>query len=372
LKITGAEATLLFRSPGRPPGTAPSPGGPKRQLCCVVELATDEGLVGIGVGDADVRVQIRQLTGALLEREDPRGVTGLWQRMMEARVRSSQAGLLNYAIAMLDMALWDLKAKANAEPLWKTLGGSRPKVNVHAGGCELHASDEELSGWFRMMALQFGIRGGKLKVGRDPEADLRRLALMREALLERTAEPELMIDVDECWSPKEATRRVRELERQFDLSWVEEPAGRWDFPGLKRVSRSIRAAVCAGGKLETPAEFLPHLSHRALDVVEVGTRSGGITGALQVADAAFGYELPVALSASVGNVHAHLGAALPYCMSMEVVEPLAADNVFSGDVRIEEGWAVAGDRPGHGLVIDRKALARASIDAVPAGAGGSP
>jgi len=327
-----------------------------------VELGTDDGLVGIGIGAEAARVLIHQLVEGLLLNEDPRGVTGLWQRMVNSCCKDGSGGLMNSAIAVLDLALWDLKAKANAEPLWKTLGGSRPRVNVHASGFDMPLSDEALADWYGSMAQNFGFRSGKLKVGLNQESDVRRLGLMRRALLQRTPEPTLMIDADGYWSPKEALRKVREMEEQFDITWAEEPARRWDFLGLKRVSNGIRAAVCAGEGLDTPGEFLPHFHHHALDVVQVGLRNGGITGALQLADTAFGFELPVTLADSPGNLHAHLAASMPYCMSMEVVNPTPMEGVFTTDVRIEDGWAVVGDQPGHGLVIDHEALARHTID----------
>lgn len=340
-----------------------------RDLHCVAELRTDSELVGVAVGREDVRALLGQITDAVLLGEDPRAVTGLWQRMFDARRKSDHGGLVNAAISMLDVALWDLKAKANAEPLWKTLGGSRPRINVHASGFDPSGSDDSLFDWYRSLAKRFGFRGGKLKVGFDQEADLRRLGLMQQALAECNPEAELMIDADECWSPKEAIRKVREMEERFDLTWVEEPARRWDFLGHKRVSNGIRSAVCAGESLDTLGDFLPHFHERSLDIVQVGTWHGGITGALQLADAAFGFELPVMLCASPGNMHAHLGAAMPYCMSMEVVDPVPVGGVFATDVRIEEGWAVAGDRPGNGLVIDHEALAKAAIAGSPASRG---
>jgi len=64
---------------------------------------------------------------------------------------------------------------------------------------------------------------------------------------------------------------------------------------------------------------------------------------------------------AVNESNAHLAAALPYCMSMEVVDPHAVQGVFTTDVAIEDGWAVVGDRPGHGLLIDRDALTKSSI-----------
>ncbi len=172
-----------------------------------------------------------------------------------------------------------------------------------------------------------------------------------------TAHPTLMLDFGERFSPKDASRRVRELERSFDLTFVQDPARRRDAAGSKRVSNAIRAAVCGGGRLSSPADYLAHFHAHALDVVMLGVGSAGVTGALQVADTAYGFELPVVLADSPGNLHAHLAAAMPYCMSMEVCDPYAASGVLESDVRIEDGWAIAGDRPGHGLSIDPQAFA---------------
>ncbi|HZF16116.1 MAG TPA: enolase C-terminal domain-like protein [Steroidobacteraceae bacterium] len=344
MKITGVQATWV------PDATA------NRSLArgiCVVEVATDAALTGFAIGSSDVRVQLSAITDSLLVDEDPRGVTGLWERMFRASRQDGDDALCDRAMALLDVALWDLKAKANGEPLWKALGGTRPRINVNASAARVGASDDELERWCGSMVQTFGIRSASLVVGVDSESNLRRLELMRKTLASLTPEPGLMIDAQGSWEPKEAIRRVREMEERFDLTWVGTPTRGTDFLGLKRVSNAIRAAVCAGGSLGAPPAFLPHFHHHALDIVQVGVANAGITGALQLADTAFGFELPVALSASPGHVNAHLGAVMPNCMSLEVldIEPRAAG--FKSDVRIESGWAIAGDRPGHGLVIER-------------------
>ncbi|MGH8245882.1 MAG: enolase C-terminal domain-like protein, partial [Gammaproteobacteria bacterium] len=277
MKITGVKTTLYRHKLARRMGDANTPAGKVWESGCVVELSTDEGLTGIGIGGEKARVQIESLVEGVLKGEDPRGVTGLWQRMVDAHFKGGQRGPVNDAVSVLDVALWDLKAKANGEPLWKTLGGSRPKANAYASGIDLPLADQELFQWYGMMARDYGLRGGKLKVGLDQDADLRRLGLMRKALSLATAEPALMIDADEYWSPKQAIRKVREIEEEFDLTWVEAPARRWDFLGLKRVSDGIRSAVCAGENLDSLGDFLPHFHHHAIDIIQVSMRVGGIT-----------------------------------------------------------------------------------------------
>jgi L-alanine-DL-glutamate epimerase-like enolase superfamily enzyme len=365
MKITGVKTTLYQYRHSRRMGTARNPGGTDRSTRCLVELQTDTGLSGIGVSCGRARHEIDSLAGDVLLGQDALGVTGLWQRMVESNHQRGQTGLLAVAAAVLDGALWDLKAKANNEPLWKTLGAAPPRVNAYASDLGLPLDDGELSDWYKVMSRDYGFRGGKLQVGGDQETDLRRLALVREALYRGAQEPVLMIDADEVWLPKQAIRRIKEMERSFDLTWVEAPAPRWDFPGMKRVSDSVRAAVCTGGYLTSRGDFLPHFNQHSLDIVCIDPARVGITGALQLADAAYGYELPVTLPAAPGNINAHLAGAMPYFMSLEVTEPEPRGDVFTTDVRIEDGWALIGDRPGNGLAVDREALASAAVEILP-------
>jgi len=326
LKITRVEA-IAFRNAT----------GVGESLSTLVEVHSDQGLSGISVLPGDLRSQATH-AGRLLIGEDARGVLGLHKLLLDALPR----GQFDCGISALDVALWDLKAKLLDEPLWRTLGGSRPRVNAHAAVFD----PVELSGF----------RAIKLQVGADDAADMSRLQLVHDVLSGRTRPPVLMVDFQEKLSAKDAVRLTRRLEERFDLTWVEEPAQSWDSAALKYVSDSVRAAVCAGEKLQTTRDFLPHFRERSLDVVEINIAHGGITAALEVANCAFGYELAVVLSAVPGNIHAHLGAAMPYCMSLEIIDAKASGTVFETGVEIVDGWAVAGDRSGLGLEIDRAAL----------------
>ena len=99
---------------------------------------------------------------------------------------------------------------------------------------------------------------------------------------------------------------------------------------------------------------------------------GGITAALQMADAAYGYELPITLASSPGNIDAHLGSAMPYFKNLEITDPVPPESFLSTDVHIEDGWAIAGDKPGNGLEIDHDALAKTKVDAIPPDAAAVP
>lgn len=332
MKITGVRSTLFTH---------------RGAAACAVELLTDEPLTGLAIARSDVSTEVTKVVRECLIGEDPRAASGLWQQMVDAHAPVT-------ALSTLDAAVWDLKAKGNDEPLWKTLGGSRPRIPVHASGAHASASDDALVKWCETIAGDFGCRAGKLQAGETLADDLRRLALMQKSFAKHSVEPALSIDASESWSPKDAIRRVRELEKHFDLTWVEAPTRRWDFLGLKRIADGIRAPVCVRD-VSMAGEVLPHLHHRSLNILAISVEHGGITGALQKADAAFGFELPVILQDSPGNIGVHLAGVLPYCMSLEVVDPAATNGTLTSDVRIESGWASAGDAPGNGLTLDRTA-----------------
>jgi L-alanine-DL-glutamate epimerase-like enolase superfamily enzyme len=319
---------------------------------CIIELATDAGLTGIAVADSGVRAEVRSLVTDVLVGADPRSVTGLWERMLDARSGDRRGKSAGRAMAALDLALWDLKAKANGEPLWKSLGGARPRANAYASGVGLALDDEELAAWFLRMARDHGLRGGKLQVGLEEDRDLQRLVCMRDALAHATPEPVLMIDAVHHWSVKQAIDRVRAMEEQFDLTWIEGVSGSRDVRGLKRLSDAISGAVCVGAGFSGIAEFQPHFLQRSADVIQIDIGIAGITAALQLADAAYGLELPVTLAAVPANIHALVAGVMPNCMSVEILDPEPPAWVHASDVRIENGRAVAGDAPGNGLQLE--------------------
>ncbi|NQW18785.1 MAG: mandelate racemase/muconate lactonizing enzyme family protein [Chloroflexi bacterium] len=370
MKVTGVKTTIYQSDLTRKKGDANSPGGRVSAGGMVIELTTDEGLTGISIGGASERSTIHSFVDEVVVGKDPRGVRGIWFDMVSKAFKKGHDGIVGDAISQIDIALWDLKAKANNEPLWKTLGGSTPKALAYASGIEMPLNDEELGHWYNSMA-DLGFKGGKLKVGLDQDADIRRVGIMNDALKRNTDRPSLLIDANEYWSPKQAIRYVSEIEEQFDITWVEEPARRWDFRGLRRIKDSVKAAVCIGENLDTLGDFLPYFHQGSADIVQVSSGMTGITGALQLADAAYGFELPVTLGGSTGNFHAHIAPSLPNHMMMEVtdVEP---DPVFTSNVRVVDGWMIPGDEPGNGIEIVPDALAAHAVENLPRTSQASP
>ena len=134
MKITGIRSTLFEHQMARPIGDANNPRGRDQYAALAIFLDTDAGLTGVALGNPSAQADIHAMAKNLLFGRDPRGVVGLWQRMASFAFKGGNRGDITDVIGALDVALWDLKAKANDEPLWKTLGASSRHVKAYASG----------------------------------------------------------------------------------------------------------------------------------------------------------------------------------------------------------------------------------------------
>ena len=277
--------------------------------------------------------------------------------MLRQVFKSGHAGAPFGTIGALDSALWDIKAKAAGQPLWRLLGGRDRTVTAYASGLDIALSDEELAATYKTYAER-GLRAAKLKGGLDVDRDLARLRIVRDVLAEANpgSRPGLMLDANESWTRKQAVRHVSELERAVDLIWVEEPVRRWDAEGMVAVGRGIRASIAAGENLTGLEQFRPLLAAGALDVVQ--TAAGwGVTHFLRVAALAHAYDLPVSPIGTTPLGLVHAATAVPNHMATEL-QDLEPPTGLSVDMSVEDGRFVLGDAPGLGVTVDEAAIAR--------------
>lgn len=359
MKITGVRSIVFEHKMARAIGDANYPAGRQQYAALALFLDTDVGLTGVSLGNPALQGDIHAMAENLLFGRDPRGVAGLWRIMADFVFKGGNRGAAADVIAALDIALWDLKAKYNREPLWKTLGASSRSVKAYASGIDLCLNDDEIHSFYDAQAAR-GISIGKLKVGLNRESDGRRIGIMKSALAASGKPPVLLIDSNEYWSPKQSIRHIRFFERSYDIFWAEEPARRWDYEGLRQVSQSIQAAVATGENLDDASDFRPLIAHRAADVLQIGMGTGGITGAMRVAQMADGFDLPVSVMNCPGNFMAHFAAVLPNHIWMEVVDA-GRDWVFDHDSCVEDGWIILGDRPGNGIQFDQQKLEQCRV-----------
>lgn len=351
MKITGYRCLRTYRDWGRPVGDVNGFVDSGVTEVPIVILETDEGVTGIGTGSLH---GIEQLFPAI-EGEDPRAVNALYDRMLSHVFKAGHAGATFGGIGTLDAAIWDLKAKAAGEPLWRLLGARDRVVPGYASGLDIALDDDELAAFYARMAER-GFTSGKLKGGRDAESDIRRLGIIADELGRNTARPALMLDANESWNLKQAVRYISTIESQLDLTWIEEPLRRWDAAGHARLTRSIKAGVATGENLTGLDQYLPLFDHGAVDIVQAGA-VWGVTHFLRVAYAAHSRDLPISPVGLTANpAVAHAAASVPNHLSAEV-QDLGAPFGVTIDETYTDGAIVLGDKPGNGIEIDEEAIA---------------
>ena len=296
---------------------------------------------------------------AILRREMPEIFLGaeadhierLWQRAWWAMHYGGRGGPTVLAISAFDMALWDLKAKRAGLPLWNFLGGFDPKVPCYAGGIDL---DLPLDKLLRQTDdnLAKGFRAIKMKVGRKRLVeDVERVKAMRAHLGEGFP---LMADANMKWSVDEAIRAAKAL-APFDLTWIEEPTIPDDPAGHARIVREGGLPVAAGENLRTLWEFKQYIAIGAVTYPEPDvTNCGGVTQFMKIAHLAEAFNLPVT-SHGAHDVTVHLLAASANRSYLEA-HGFGLDLYIQEPLKIEDGFAIAPSRSGHGITFDWKSL----------------
>jgi L-alanine-DL-glutamate epimerase-like enolase superfamily enzyme len=268
--------------------------------------------------------------------------------------KSGHAGATYGTIAAIDMALWDLKAKMAEEPLWRTLGARDRFVPGYASGLCYGLNDDAFEAHYARWA-ELGFTSAKIKGGRDLDRDIRRLLKARDIFQTNTARPALMLDVNECWTRKQAVRHLSEIESHLDLTWIEEPLRRWDAEGHAVVGRAVKAAIATGENLTGLDQFGPLFEAKAVDIVQTGS-VWGITHFNRVAIAAHAHNLPISPVGYNANPVAHAAAAAPNSLGVEVQDfhfPIG----LKVDQQIANGGIILGDAPGLGIEVDEAAIA---------------
>ncbi|MGQ9574844.1 MAG: mandelate racemase/muconate lactonizing enzyme family protein [Thermoguttaceae bacterium] len=333
-------------------------------------IHTDTGLRGFGYTgthahlgtDRLMRDCIRLAYAPLLMGEDPSNVREVWQKLYDqSSIRwVGRAGITQMALAAVDIALWDLKAKAAEMPLWKLLGGS-PSKRLEA----FHGD----AGWINWTVQQLveaakaateeGFRGLKLKVGHpDLLEDLQRIEAVRKAVDPRI---KVAVDANGRWDLAAATRVGRCL-KEFDIVWFEEPLWLDDVAGHAALARRIDTPIALGEQLYSIDAFKQFIEAGAVQIVQPDvTRLGGITPWLQVADLALACRLPVV--PHVGDmmqVHLHLGLAHPACNLLEYIPWLRI--CFEEPATVKEGLFEIPEHPGAGTTIKPERIVRFGLD----------
>ena len=309
-----------------------------------------------GRNGAAIHAVLAREVPELVAGEDADRIEALWQRLWWGLHYGGRGGPSVLALSAFDIALWDLKAKRAGMPLWLLLGGHDARVACYAGGIDLHLTPAALVAQTEGN-LRRGFRAIKMKVGRRNLAeDVERVAAMRSHL---GRDFPLMLDANMAWTADQAIRAARAF-APYDPVWLEEPVVPEDIEGHARVLREGGLPVAAGENLRSLWEFKALIAAGGVSFPEPDvTNCGGVTSFMKVARLAEAYNLPVT-SHGAHDITVHLLAACPNASWLEA-HGFGLDRFIEHPLVMEEGCAVAPDRPGHGIAFDWEGLAGLSV-----------
>ena len=350
MRVTGVEARAF-----RLPLHRAWDGGVDRNDVVVVRVSTDTGLVGTGFSWTPL-IGARAVAALITDDLGPVLVGGAahpsrWDELRWHLREAGTSGLTLMALAGVDIALWDLSARAAGVSLVDLVGRRRDSVESYGSGVNLDysLSDllEQVRGW-----VGAGHRAAKMKVGSAEIArDVERVGAVRESL---GPDRLLMVDANQRWDVPTATRALSALE-PFDPYFVEEPLPAEDLESHARLRERTRVAFAIGENLRTAAEFERAVDLGVCDVAQPNVvRVGGVTPFLRIAESMARRGVPVAPHL-LPELSGQLALCLPRVAMVEDIDraSFAALGALArpSGVEFDRGTVRADTGPGHGLVF---------------------
>ncbi len=265
---------------------------------CLVRITTQDGVVGWGESITmwpEATFATRALVEGMAELvvgRDPLDNVAIWHSLHDrAWWYGYGGGLASFAIAAIDIALWDVKGKLLGVPVVQLLGGSMHERLPAVASCHAHFADigrmvEEAQEWvapgLHGVKVGFGKRGDAY-LGYEHDRDVEYMRRMREGL-----GPDQLIMIDCGWKTRwdvmTASRRIGAFE-EWGLHWIEEPLGAWDPHGYADLRARTTTLLAYGEKEWDLAGYERVLATGTVDVVGVDPgRAQGITGFRLVTD----------------------------------------------------------------------------------------
>jgi L-alanine-DL-glutamate epimerase-like enolase superfamily enzyme len=345
---------------------------PEEDINTIIEVLTDEGLVGVGsamTSKALIEASVKLLRPILIgERADePARVS---ERLRQSLFWQGRGGAVEHAISGIDIALWDLMGKICNQPVARLLGGYyRDRIKPY--GSLLFDEPPRL----REKLQQATARGFKaIKMGWRPFG---RRDRKTDELLIKTARDtvgpgvELMVDAggsEQFWPHgyKWALETAKML-AAYDIVWFEEALPPDDLEGFIELRRHAPLPITTGEVLTRRQSFRPFLERHAVDIIQPDcTKCGGLTEAWRIGWMAYEHNIllvPHGWNTAIGlAADLHLTAALPVARYVEYLTPCAyLDEIIKEPFRPDaEGYLAIPEKPGLGVELNREALKRLS------------
>jgi L-alanine-DL-glutamate epimerase-like enolase superfamily enzyme len=321
----------------------------------LVELKA-AGKIGIGYSytDAATAYLIEHSLKHLVIGKSILKAAAITQTLISAIRNNGNCGTSMMAVAAIDNALWDLKAKFLNIPLCQLLGKVNDSMLLYGSGGFTSYSDKQICQQFETWAAR-GINHFKMKVGRELHKDKHRIKEARKAIGDKAG---LFVDANGAYTIKQAIEKANEFS-DYNITWFEEPVTSDNVKGLRFIrEHTVNGINIAAGEYGYNLPYFENILHeRAVDVLQAdATRCGGITDFLKAGILCEARQLPFS-SHCAPSQHLHAAMSLPsfyiaeYFFDHARIEEL----LFDGFIQPKQGCMKPDEnRPGIGLEFKHK------------------
>ncbi len=353
MKITGVETDVLRFPPGKIYYDAIHEFGAEGGSV-VLRLQTDAGIVGWAESTFGTMTGAPEVLQTILQKElqpiligqDPAFPRRLRADMWKALEYAGVQGMNTFAISTVEIAIWDIVAKAFGVPAYKVLGAYQDTCPVYSMCGWYYPNDDDLSQYKKAVedAFEEGFGGAKIKVGRfSLQDDEKRIKLAMEI-----AGPNrrIMVDANQKFLVPEAIQRGK-VYQEMGVYWYEEPIVPYDHAGYAQVAEELEIRVAGGENEYTKYAFADLIQRRCVDVVQPDARrAGGVSEWMEIAAIADAAKLPVA-SHGGGPVDLQMLLCMPNAIYMESGSFKGAGSTLER-LRMVNSAVLAPERPGMG------------------------
>ena len=323
-------------------------------ISCLVEVVTDEGVIGYGEGSPGPLITGENLLGTVetvrvlrdkLVGTDPRDIE---------KVNAIMTRAVAYAMtakAAIDIACHDILGKSAGLPLYKILGGNEGEIETDI---TVGIDTPEVMAAMAKEHVKNGFNVIKTKVGTVFDDDISRVKAIREAVGDGV---KIRLDANQAWKAKEAVNLISRL-NDYDIELVEQPVARYDFDGLKYVRDNSSVPIMADESCWDSRDALRLVSEHAVDFINIKLmKCGGLHEAMKIVNIAEagGVECMLGCMAEESgiaiNASASLGAAMKNITRADLDASFSLSSLpFEGGFKVKDTrHLVLSNEPGLGI-----------------------
>ncbi len=354
MKITGVETIVLRREVKNP--VSDSLHTYDAGCTLVTRIFTDEGITGYATtnfgrvksGPDTVKIIIDREMTPLITGEDPFFARRIRDKLWVGSEYFGTVGVANFAIAAIDIAIWDIVGKALGQPVCKILGGCRDRIPAYAMVGWYYKNGESEYVKHCTDAVEEGFRAVKLKVGRDSlEDDIRRIKAIRNTLGEGFR---IMVDANCAFDETEAMRRGRVYE-QLGVYWFEEPMQPYMRDSHVRLAAALDIPIAIGENYYTRHQFYDVIKMGAVDIIQPDNRrAGGVTEWMDIGAVSEAAGLKLA-SHGGGPANVNILCAIPNAIYLESGSLKNENQMLVTQLSMKDGEILLPDAPGMGTEV---------------------